>query len=257
MSHLRGTDVTLKSVLESDVEGYLGKGAEQPTLGVLTKLIDSAERLTLQVHPDKPTALRLFQSQYATFPSGRSKRLGCPDGGLPAAEYILPTSVVVLLVMDLYIHFVHSVNVDFINAAGLFREDRDNEIIAAVLNITLSILGAKTIGLAGVLLGTVVSQMWFWFGRSYVVFKLCLQADKEDYLKYWLKNIVDGVALTVSIVFCAYLNSRLPIANGYLKFVCSGILCEAVSVALFGVFHFGDPEVRKMLKYLVNHIGKR
>ena len=173
------------------------------------------------------------------------------------AEYILPASVVVLLVMDLYIHFVHSVNVDFINAAGLFREDRDNEIIAAVLNITLSILGAKTIGLAGVLLGTVVSQMWFWFGRSYVVFKLCLQADKEDYLKYWLKNIVDGVALTVSIVFCAYLNSRVPIANGYLKFVCSGILCEAVSVALFGIFHFGDPEVRKMLKYLVNHIGKR
>lgn len=159
--------------------------------------------------------------------------------------------------MDLYIHFVHSVNVDFINAAGLFREDRDNEIIAAVLNITLSILGAKTIGLAGVLLGTVVSQMWFWFGRSYVVFKLCLQAGKEDYLKYWLKNIVDGVALTVSIVFCTYLNSRLPIANGYLKFVCSGILCEAVSVALFEVFHFGDPEVRKMLKYLVNHIGKR
>ena len=173
------------------------------------------------------------------------------------AEYILPASVVVLLVMDLYIHFVHSVNVDFINAAGLFREDRDNEIIAAVLNITLSILGAKTIGLAGVLLGTVVSQMWFWFGRSYVVFKLCLQAGQEDYLKYWLKNIVDGIALTVSIVFCAYLNSRLPIANGYLKFVCSGILCEAASVALFGVFHFGDPEVRKMLKYLVNHIRKR
>ena len=64
MSHLRGTDVTLKSVLESDTEGYLGKGAVQPTLGVLTKLIDSAERLTLQVHPDRPTALRLFQSQY-------------------------------------------------------------------------------------------------------------------------------------------------------------------------------------------------
>ena len=32
MSHLRGTDVTLKSVLESDTEGYLGKGAAQPTL---------------------------------------------------------------------------------------------------------------------------------------------------------------------------------------------------------------------------------
>ena len=30
-------------MLESDTEGYLGKGAVQPTLGVLTKLIDSAE----------------------------------------------------------------------------------------------------------------------------------------------------------------------------------------------------------------------
>ena len=158
------------------------------------------------------------------------------------AEYILPASVVVLLVMDLYIHFVHSVNVDFINAAGLFREDRDNEIIAAVLNITLSILGAKTIGLAGVLLGTVVSQMWFWFGRSYVVFKLCLQADKGDYLKYWLKNIVDGIALTVSIVFCAYLNSRLPIANGYLKFVCSGILCEELNGEDYGAVRLKSDE---------------
>ena len=32
--------------------------------GVLVKLIDSAERLTLQVHPDRPTAERLFHSPY-------------------------------------------------------------------------------------------------------------------------------------------------------------------------------------------------
>lgn len=64
MSHLRGSDVTLKAVLESDPEGYLGAGCKSATTGVLTKLIDSAERLTLQVHPDKPTALRLFNSPY-------------------------------------------------------------------------------------------------------------------------------------------------------------------------------------------------
>lgn len=64
MSHLYGTGTTLKAVLESDPEAYLGAGWKKPTTGVLTKLIDSAERLTLQVHPDKPTALRLFHSPY-------------------------------------------------------------------------------------------------------------------------------------------------------------------------------------------------
>lgn len=64
MSHLKGTDTTLKEVLESDPAGYLGAGHTDASLGVLTKLIDSAERLTLQVHPDKPTALRLFHSPY-------------------------------------------------------------------------------------------------------------------------------------------------------------------------------------------------
>ena len=64
VNHLRGTDVTLKSVLESDPKGYLGAGHSDASLGVLTKLIDSAERLTLQVHPDKRTALRLFNSPY-------------------------------------------------------------------------------------------------------------------------------------------------------------------------------------------------
>ena len=32
--------------------------------GVLTKFLDSAERLPIQVHPDKETALRLFNSEY-------------------------------------------------------------------------------------------------------------------------------------------------------------------------------------------------
>lgn len=64
MGHLRGSDVTLKAVLEADPEGYLGAGHTDASLGVLVKLIDSAERLTLQVHPDKEAAMRLFGSPY-------------------------------------------------------------------------------------------------------------------------------------------------------------------------------------------------
>ena len=58
---------TLKEVLESAPEAWFGQahiaqlGAQT---GVLVKLIDSAERLTIQVHPDKQFAKTLFHSDY-------------------------------------------------------------------------------------------------------------------------------------------------------------------------------------------------
>lgn len=61
------SQVSLKEVLEASPEEMLGRvhvdkyGA---TPGVLAKMIDSAERLTIQVHPDKKDAKRLFNSDF-------------------------------------------------------------------------------------------------------------------------------------------------------------------------------------------------
>jgi len=64
MSHIYGTETTLKHVLSCDPTYYLGAGHTDSSLGVLVKLIDSAERLTLQVHPDHEQAKLLFNSEY-------------------------------------------------------------------------------------------------------------------------------------------------------------------------------------------------
>lgn len=62
LSHLANSDSTLRSILESDPEGFLGKPSAQT--GVLIKIIDAQERLTIQVHPDRTTAMQLFDSPY-------------------------------------------------------------------------------------------------------------------------------------------------------------------------------------------------
>lgn len=57
----------LRDVLQEAPEQLLGKAhAERfgSSMGVLVKLIDSSERLTIQVHPDRQQAMRLFQSAY-------------------------------------------------------------------------------------------------------------------------------------------------------------------------------------------------
>ena len=68
MSYLYDSpSLSLKELLESNPEKYLGsRHAEKigAVPGTLVKLIDSAERLTLQVHPDRQTAMRLFNSPF-------------------------------------------------------------------------------------------------------------------------------------------------------------------------------------------------
>ena len=59
--------VYLRDLIEADPVGYLGETHVRTLgshFGVLTKFLDSAERLPIQVHPDKQAAKTLFHSDY-------------------------------------------------------------------------------------------------------------------------------------------------------------------------------------------------
>ncbi|MFA6507822.1 MAG: class I mannose-6-phosphate isomerase, partial [Treponemataceae bacterium] len=69
LSFVVGTDppVSLKSLIDGSPAELLGQSHAARfggNPGVLVKLIDSAERLTVQVHPDRPTARALFHSDF-------------------------------------------------------------------------------------------------------------------------------------------------------------------------------------------------
>jgi mannose-6-phosphate isomerase len=58
--------LSLKELIDSNKELYLGKELAQKygTTGVLIKMLDSLERLTVQVHPDKEYARTVFNSAF-------------------------------------------------------------------------------------------------------------------------------------------------------------------------------------------------
>lgn len=67
LSRVEGADITLKELMESRPADFLGGNHVKQlgvTMGVLVKLIDSAERLAVQVHPDREMAMELFRSAY-------------------------------------------------------------------------------------------------------------------------------------------------------------------------------------------------
>lgn len=62
-----GQELRLKALIEAYPAEMLGsthRGEVGDTLGVLAKIIDSAERLSIQVHPDKSFSRKWFNSEY-------------------------------------------------------------------------------------------------------------------------------------------------------------------------------------------------
>ena len=67
LSMVEGTETSLAQLIDENPEEILGKkhyAKYSNKLGVLVKLIDSAERLTIQVHPTREKARELFDSQF-------------------------------------------------------------------------------------------------------------------------------------------------------------------------------------------------
>ena len=67
LSNVSGTDISLKQLIEEHTAECLGeKHAAKygTTPGVLVKLLDAAERLTIQVHPTREKAKILFDSEF-------------------------------------------------------------------------------------------------------------------------------------------------------------------------------------------------
>lgn len=67
LSHILADGTPLRDAILAQPQEMLGVGhfAKYGTsMGVLTKVIDAFERLSIQVHPDRPTAMSLFNSPY-------------------------------------------------------------------------------------------------------------------------------------------------------------------------------------------------
>lgn len=176
------------------------------------------------------------------------------------AKYILPRSISILLTIDLYIDIVHSNCCQYIESAGLFKINKYIDIIGAMLNIILSIFLAKIIGLPGVLIGTVVGQVFFWLTRSYLVYSRCFKVPRTQYYQYWEK-ILKYTLLFVSVVFVGKaITGWFVISNWIIDFIAKGVLLEAISAIVLLFFTYRTSEFTDLkamlLKFYRNKIMK-
>lgn len=171
-------------------------------------------------------------------------------------KYVLVSAIKWLMAADLYIHLVHTPCYEFITASGMFRDARNIELFGAGINLILTIVGIKMFGLVGVLLGMVVSQIFFWIGRSYLVYKKCLVRSKGQYLKYWMRESLYLLIFIVCLGFC-YLAVNVLKISGYVGFAIGGIICEIIVMIFVFTILQVIPENRSLLRLIISRIRRK
>lgn len=166
--------------------------------------------------------------------------------------FMLPIIIKTLLIADMFINIYYSACVDYISASGLFKQDKNLGIIGACINIVISIAMVFPFGIAGVLIGTVCSQLFFWVSRSILTFKYSIKTCNAQLLSYWLRAIVNVTIVVVCILACSYIYYLLIIESLILKVVVGVIITIAITIILNVAVYFKTSE----FKYVINNFVK-
>ena len=130
-------------------------------------------------------------------------------------------------------------------AAGIWDRDRVRPFFEAGFNLMLNIILAKTIGVAGVLISTIITTgiirvIW----GSYYLFKELF--TEYSYFKYLLKQLL-YLSITVVIGVIAYYVCSLITLEGIWGFVVKGATCASLSIFLYVIVYFKTAEFRGLM----------
>ena len=173
------------------------------------------------------------------------------------AEYVLPSVMLLLMCVDLYVHISQDACLSFLTANGLFRKRRNISIGGAIINIVVSLLLMKPLGIAGILAGTAVSQVYYWVARSMVALRDCLNQSWRVCARYWAKQLGLLGIVVMSVWISEAVTKKLFIVHPVLTFIADGVLCEAIFATLALLCCRGIEAEQRLEKILLNVILKR
>ncbi len=151
-------------------------------------------------------------------------------------NWILPMSTLAVFVIEFYIsNQLHSVGA-FRIANGLFVQTKYLTLVRALLNLGISIVLVKPLGILGVLLGTVFSylltQLWY---EPMVLYR---EVFKKSVWKYYIQFAGYALLTVLCCILISGAMALIPSLNPWLELLIRAMLClVVVNGVIVIVFH--------------------
>ena len=115
-------------------------------------------------------------------------------------------------------------------ATGQFVVDKFVPLIQSTINLIVSIILAKFIGLFGVVLGTTISyvtvSLW---NRPYIAYKYIFKSSKKHFITQQIKYVL---TMILTILLVHGILRFITIDNNIIMFVITGVICVIVFAIL-------------------------
>ena len=171
-------------------------------------------------------------------------------------KYTLKIAVVIVLCMNFYIDGMR-LSIDAIkDAAGLYNQDKYVPIIQSIINIILSVILVKKMGLIGVVLGTLISNIILpCWNRPYIIYKYVFKNSPKNYYINYIKNFM--VVSIITIIIMLIMN-RINLSINILNFVLSVLIYSLLYFILISIFYFKNKNYRFYSHLILSRIkGKK
>lgn len=164
-------------------------------------------------------------------------------------QYVFSQLIVFMILLNFFTSGMQNACTTYRETTGMFVKAKYSSIVAAVINITFSLLLVRMLGISGVLLGTVISRLvtYFWFD-PYLLFKYIFKRTvKEYFLRYFYFSITVGVSTYITHVFA----NSFVMENLINKFIILGISSILIPNIMFFVIFNKTVEFKYILNVLL------
>lgn len=162
-------------------------------------------------------------------------------------NFLLGTATLIAIVGNLFFTGIMRSMASFRETTGIFRQTRYIFAFTSVLNIALSVILGKAVGLCGILFATLISKALtcFWY-EPYILYKYFFKASS---LKYFIRQflfIFSEIAVCAVIYFVKQILPPLSIGTFLLEAV--------IAAAVFNIFFFAEFGFSKEFKFIIKKI---
>ena len=169
-------------------------------------------------------------------------------------DYLFDQRIVCLIVLNFYLSGMRRAVLTFKDAEGLYWQDRYKAVVEALINLTVSMVLAAFLGIAGIFIGTTVSLLAtsFWI-EPMVVFKYGFHCSARSYFLHYIENTLITL-LTIIIVW--RICEGLP-GTGLPLFIGKMVMCVVVGNMGYLAVYCRRDEFRYFVWLLRNFIFQK
>lgn len=175
-------------------------------------------------------------------------------------SFVLSGTVTAIIILNLYISGMRHVPVTFVNASGLNYNTRYKSVVEAIINLAISLIAVKYLGILGVILGTVIAlitcSVWV---EPFVLFKHWFKKSSKNYFLRYIGYLILTVVFSImSNLICNFISIG-GLGGLFIKAIISFGLANIIFIVIFGRtsdFKFYIDYFKNALKKLKNRFVK-